>query len=100
MRKCFSMVLFFFSSRRRHTRCLSDWNSDVCSSDLQWFHFADRTMLARLAGTSLPNLGQCANISRSAFVTSPRQPEADDPQNETIDRFPGLRENIDRKSVV
>src|ERR1035441_10898866 len=24
----------FFSSRRRHTRCLSDWSSDVCSSDL------------------------------------------------------------------
>src|SRR5205814_2646838 len=23
-----------FSSRRRHTRCLSDWSSDVCSSDL------------------------------------------------------------------
>src|SRR5258705_10324448 len=27
--------IFFFSSRRRHTRCLSDWSSDVCSSDLQ-----------------------------------------------------------------
>src|SRR5262245_33486546 len=27
-------LYFFFSSRRRHTRCLSDWNSDVCSSDL------------------------------------------------------------------
>src|SRR5436853_1508303 len=26
-------VYFFFSSRRRHTRCLSDWSSDVCSSD-------------------------------------------------------------------
>src|SRR5436853_978680 len=25
---------FFFSSRRRHTRCLSGWSSDVCSSDL------------------------------------------------------------------
>src|SRR5262245_42764938 len=25
---------FFFSSIRRHTRCLSDWSSDVCSSDL------------------------------------------------------------------
>src|SRR5215212_9373662 len=25
---------FFFSSRRLHTRCLSDWSSDVCSSDL------------------------------------------------------------------
>src|SRR5205814_4349513 len=24
----------FFSSRRRHTICLSDWSSDVCSSDL------------------------------------------------------------------
>src|SRR5438045_6746236 len=27
-------VEFFFSSRIRHTRCLSDWSSDVCSSDL------------------------------------------------------------------
>src|SRR5216684_5066788 len=31
------MVLsaFFFSSRRRHTRCSRDWSSDVCSSDLE-----------------------------------------------------------------
>src|SRR5215213_10534762 len=27
-------VFFFFSSRRRHTRLVSDWSSDVCSSDL------------------------------------------------------------------
>src|SRR5688500_20314579 len=26
--------LFFFSSRRRHTRLQGDWSSDVCSSDL------------------------------------------------------------------
>src|SRR6266487_3976125 len=26
--------LFFFSSRRRHTRWTGDWSSDVCSSDL------------------------------------------------------------------
>src|SRR5690349_22563382 len=26
---------FFFSSRRRHTRSLRDWSSDVCSSDLR-----------------------------------------------------------------
>src|SRR5262245_63239159 len=31
----FRFCLFFFSSRRRHTRCLSDWSSDVCSSDLR-----------------------------------------------------------------
>src|SRR5438045_6950946 len=30
----FTSVCFFFSSRRRHTICLSDWSSDVCSSDL------------------------------------------------------------------
>src|SRR3989442_5536704 len=28
------MLFFFFSSRRRHTRCGRDWSSDVCSSDL------------------------------------------------------------------
>src|SRR5256885_5684236 len=30
-RICF---VFFFSSRRRHTRLQGDWSSDVCSSDL------------------------------------------------------------------
>ena len=29
-----SLKKFFFSSRRRHTRSLCDWSSDVCSSDL------------------------------------------------------------------
>src|SRR2546422_4420322 len=29
-----TLELFFFSSRRRHTRCSRDWSSDVCSSDL------------------------------------------------------------------
>src|SRR6266436_8127164 len=28
------LSFFFFSSRRRHTRCSRDWSSDVCSSDL------------------------------------------------------------------
>src|SRR5437762_5637356 len=27
-------IYFFFSSRRRHTRYIGDWSSDVCSSDL------------------------------------------------------------------
>src|SRR5438876_2469753 len=31
----FSFLLFFFSSRRRHTRWTGDWSSDVCSSDLK-----------------------------------------------------------------
>src|SRR2546430_4106029 len=32
------ILVFFFSSRRRHTRFDCDWSSDVCSSDL--FSFA------------------------------------------------------------
>src|SRR2546429_7220374 len=32
------MIFFFFSSRRRHTRCSRDWSSDVCSSDLRGPH--------------------------------------------------------------
>src|SRR6266852_3792735 len=31
---CADLVVFFFSNRRRHTRCYRDWSSDVCSSDL------------------------------------------------------------------
>src|SRR5690606_39600711 len=31
---CSRLFLFFFSSRRRHTRFSRDWSSDVCSSDL------------------------------------------------------------------
>src|SRR5436305_13602657 len=31
---CYIFDFFFFSSRRRHTRCGRDWSSDVCSSDL------------------------------------------------------------------
>src|SRR5437763_13350722 len=47
MRVLIESLLFFFSSRRRHTRYIGDWSSDVCSSDL-----AD-TALARASGISL-----------------------------------------------
>src|SRR5256885_4967005 len=36
-------IMFFFSSRRRHTRLQGDWSSDVCSSDLRkWFRSWNR----------------------------------------------------------
>src|SRR5438034_5859570 len=46
---CMELRFFFFSSRRRHTRSLCDWSSDVCSSDLY-----DRVKWA--LGVSLLNL--------------------------------------------
>src|SRR5687768_17904629 len=35
---------FFFSSRRRHTRCSRDWSSDVCSSDLSAVDVVNATL--------------------------------------------------------
>src|SRR5207245_5302386 len=43
-------LIFFFSSRRRHTRCYRDWSSDVCSSDLAPFRSAQRTVDRSRAG--------------------------------------------------
>src|SRR5438105_1971434 len=38
-----TILLFFFSSRRRHTRSTRDWSSDVCSSDLSVLYPPYRT---------------------------------------------------------
>src|SRR3712207_7270186 len=42
--------LFFFSSRRRHTRYWRDWSSDVCSSDLPGRLFVKRDDVNGLGG--------------------------------------------------
>src|SRR5204862_2961101 len=45
---------FFFSSRRRHTRSLRDWSSDVCSSDLSGLETAvESAVLAALSVAGL-----------------------------------------------
>src|SRR5256886_2899553 len=49
------VVVFFFSSRRRHTRFDCDWSSDVCSSDLTESAFlAFQPLDERLQRTSGP----------------------------------------------
>src|SRR5258705_83602 len=45
---------FFFSSRRRHTRCLSDWSSDVCSSDLAPCSWVASRLLPSATGPLFP----------------------------------------------
>src|SRR2546426_12771298 len=60
---CWSAV-FFFSSRRRHTRLQGDWSSDVCSSDL--LSCAGRWSRERGAGSSkaaIVRLGDAASAS-------------------------------------
>src|SRR5439155_7562658 len=47
-------VMFFFSSRRRHTRWPRDWSSDVCSSDLFKLHGRENAHLIRSEVAALP----------------------------------------------
>src|SRR5256885_17232428 len=52
--------MFFFSSRRRHTRLQGDWSSDVCSSDLHAappFSFAIAASSSTLARAYSSSLG-------------------------------------------
>src|SRR5699024_11317569 len=62
------LCLFFFSSRRRHTRSKRDWSSDVCSSDLRWWNPAHWTRL-----TSTVMTGRGGHTSpRPRYVLSAR----------------------------
>src|SRR5690606_40673754 len=53
-------VLFFFSSRRRHTSFSRDWSSDVCSSDL---------------GAGFTGQRQCSGATRRRQASSARPAE-------------------------
>src|SRR5437763_3855068 len=44
------LSVFFFSSRRRHTRYIGDWSSDVCSSDLAFVdNLTSRTLSTKVS---------------------------------------------------
>src|SRR5690606_40004711 len=60
------IFLFFFSSRRRHTRFSRDWSSDVCSSDLRPGIHADTDRNITVAGGVNHRLNPvlAANITR------------------------------------
>src|SRR3712207_7447237 len=49
--------LFFFSSRRRHTRYWRDWSSDVCSSDLMPVFHRGRVIALSAAMTHHQDVG-------------------------------------------
>src|SRR5260221_4228944 len=53
---------FLFSSRRRHTRSLCDWSSDVCSSDLSSFQ----------SGLPLQSSGDCTVVRGAGADSSTR----------------------------
>src|SRR5574337_424453 len=66
-----SVVCFFFSSRRRHTRLSGDWSSDVCSSDLPGSYFGPRF------GAQCPERGReeagCRRVLASLYGEGPSE---------------------------
>src|SRR5256885_9979627 len=84
--------MFFFSSRRRHTRLQGDWSSDVCSSDLHLFRcrqtnrerpIARRTlaMLADLADKYEPRTIEFVSVYRvqpGESLTSPHRDRSEE----------------------
>src|SRR6266576_5650714 len=62
--------LFFFSSRRRHTRSLRDWSSDVCSSDLEKAGATvDETFLVLDAQTGQNGIAQARAFTDAVEIT-------------------------------
>src|SRR3712207_8054900 len=59
----FIFIVFFFSSRRRHTRYWRDWSSDVCSSDLGVLD-RGRTPSSSAADDPAPSAGYSATGER------------------------------------
>src|SRR5437899_5124256 len=67
----FVFFYFFFSSRRRHTRCLSDWSSDVCSSDLLCRGVGavgGRQAARRRQGCRINGFAQPSHVCQAAIV--------------------------------
>src|SRR2546429_1059150 len=82
-------LFFFFSSRRRHTRCSRDWSSDVCSSDLAKVEnqaaCCSPSMSKQTADYVLPVVSACCGT-----------PATDDPEH----KFHGdLRDLLSRYNV-
>src|SRR5690349_24850288 len=67
-------VAFFFSSRRRHTRSLRDWSSDVCSSDLASARNMNLASADREACSSAPGLSR-RKLSRTVAAGSSTRSE-------------------------
>src|SRR6266852_8836031 len=67
-------LFFFFSSRRRHTRCYRDWSSDVCSSDLGPSGSGKSTLFRAIGGIWPFGSGTVAIPEGARVMVLPQRP--------------------------
>src|SRR2546429_4443051 len=83
------VLCFFFSSRRRHTRCSRVWSSDVCSSDL-------KAILTELASRwPAPRTTSQPSRQRGPYVESTK-PKSHTPLSEPGTRLPEAPSSLPR----
>src|SRR5687768_18271598 len=98
-------LFFFFSSRRRHTRCSRDWSSDVCSSDLDLAGVAASGGSACSTGAMEPShVLSAMGVPRALALGSIRLSLGHETRAEDLDRvvevFPKVVEKVRKLSVV
>src|SRR2546423_11814404 len=81
IRTDFHLRVFFFSSRRRHTRFDSDWSSDVCSSDL----YAAGCVLYELLCGAPPFEGNVAHVLHEHLTSRVPSPSVEVPGAPPLD---------------
>src|SRR5699024_12235129 len=64
------VAVFFFSSRRRHTRSKRDWSSDVCSSDLSGGAPESTPTIAPVISSASPTRPAATNTAHNAVMPS------------------------------
>src|SRR5207245_4226935 len=84
-----SSLIFFVTSRRRHTRCYRDWSSDVCSSDL-----LNEPAEINLT-VALERLREAA--AAEGIHLDPNRTSSSDPQADIIDVVSALTRSEERR---
>src|SRR3984885_2111694 len=94
-------VYYFFSSRRRHTRCGRDWSSDVCSSDLGCLIFEELTdtQLLRIGAVRVVQLEHRLKLLGFGKQGYLREPMRGTRRND-LQQIPEMAEQADNAGAI